>query len=443
MQQKIWIAWAVFTLALMSVLGYLLFVANAKESLLIGEATHGHHQIELACEACHTTSFGGPEVLQQACESCHQAELDQAHDSHPKKKFTDPRNAELAQKLDATQCVTCHVEHQLEQTDDMGVTVPEDVCFHCHQQVIEQRETHQGLGFDTCASSGCHNFHDNRALYESFLVKNSGKPWLDYKAVTLTPNATKVLAPKGTGLEYIDKVDNEYPDIFHDWSLSSHASSSVGCLDCHQSDETPWQDSPEVTVCQTCHQDEFSGLIISKHGMRLCPELPIQLDAMTPKLGRLGFNDSAQNTSLTCSACHDPHKPDLQRASVESCFGCHNDQHSNAYLTSPHARAWEAEKSGVGAPNSGVTCATCYLPSEQHKQIIDRETRTKKVSVQHNQNATLRPNEKMIRPVCLQCHSLEFSIDALADEALILNNFNGKPSEHIESVDWALERDKR
>ena len=60
--------------------------------------------------------------------------------------------------------------------------------------------------------------------------------------------------------------------------------------------------------------------------------------------------------------------------------------------------------------------------------------------VQHNQNDNLRPNEKMIRPVCMQCHSLAFSIDALADEKLILNNFNGAASKHIPSIDWALER---
>ena len=45
--------------------------------------------------------------------------------------------------------------------------------------------------------------------------------------------------------------------------------------------------------------------------------------------------------------------------------------------------------------------------------------------VQHNQNANLRPNEKMIRQVCLTCHSLALSIDALADSELIRRNFCG------------------
>ena len=63
-----------------------------------------------------------------------------------------------------------------------------------------------------------------------------------------------------------------------------------------------------------------------------------------------------------------------------------------------------------------------------------------KVLTNHNQNDTLRPNEKMIRPVCMSCHSLEFAIDALADPALIANNFSGTPMRHIESIDWALNR---
>ena len=63
--------------------------------------------------------------------------------------------------------------------------------------------------------------------------------------------------------------------------------------------------------------------------------------------------------------------------------------------------------------------------------------------VQHNQNDTLRPNEKMIRPVCLSCHGLAFAIDALADPALVARNFAGRPLGHVESIDMALEAERR
>ena len=40
------------------------------------------------------------------------------------------------------------------------------------------RPSHAGLGFAGCALAGCHNYHDNRALYEDFLVAHAGRPWV-------------------------------------------------------------------------------------------------------------------------------------------------------------------------------------------------------------------------------------------------------------------------
>ena len=62
------------------------------------------------------------------------------------------------------------------------------------------------------------------------------------------------------------------------------------------------------------------------------------------------------------------------------------------------------------------------------------------VHTQHNQNDNLRPNEKMLRSVCMSCHGLGFSIDALADKDLVQRNFIGKPAIHIESIDMAGRR---
>jgi hypothetical protein len=69
-------------------------VTTAKRLLLPGTTSHGHYQIELACESCHGDPFGGDRVLQEACMNCHGEELKEADDSHPKSKFTDPRNAD-------------------------------------------------------------------------------------------------------------------------------------------------------------------------------------------------------------------------------------------------------------------------------------------------------------------------------------------------------------
>jgi mono/diheme cytochrome c family protein len=60
--------------------------------------------------------------------------------------------------------------------------------------------------------------------------------------------------------------------------------------------------------------------------------------------------------------------------------------------------------------------------------------------VQHNQNANLRPNEKMIRTVCSACHGLGFSLDALADRSLVASNFRGKPLRSVAGIDMATTR---
>ena len=47
--------------------------------------------------------------------------------------------------------------------------------------------------------------------------------------------------------------------------------------------------------------------------------------------------------------------------------------------------------------------------------------------VEHNQNNNLRPNQKMIRSVCMNCHGFSFSLNALSDRGSIANNFAGEP----------------
>ena len=193
MKKIIWSLWGLISVALASYFVYTLTLSEDKSAFLVGETTYGHYQIEMACSSCHTDAFGGPEVLQNACTNCHAQELKDAHDSHPRKKFTDPRDAYRLEKIDGRYCISCHTEHQSEQTHEMGLTIPKDYCAHCHEDIANERESHQGLEFDSCASSGCHNYHDNRALYESFLVKNSNAPWLSELANIALPNKAKLL----------------------------------------------------------------------------------------------------------------------------------------------------------------------------------------------------------------------------------------------------------
>ena len=68
---KLWVVWVLVLVAMAAGFSYLLFAASDKKLLVICEATHGHHQIEMACETCHADPFGGPEVLQESCVICH------------------------------------------------------------------------------------------------------------------------------------------------------------------------------------------------------------------------------------------------------------------------------------------------------------------------------------------------------------------------------------
>lgn len=164
-----------------------------------------------------------------------------------------------------------------------------------------------------------------------------------------------------------------------------------------------------------------------KHGMRISQ----QMSPMTPGMARLPMQPESFHRELNCLSCHGTHQFDTRYAATDSCLNCHQDSHSLAFKSTPHFRLWQQEIAGEIPEGSGVSCATCHLPRMQSK------ARGKTVvHIDHNQNNNLRPREKMIRSVCLHCHGLEYSIDALSDPSLIENNFNTNPGVHIESMDW-------
>ena len=458
-KKSLWLIWLLFSIVVASFYLYTIFAAEDKTALLIGETTHGHHQIELSCISCHTDAFGAGPVLQDACTNCHQEELDAVDDSHPKKKFTNPRNADLLKKIDATKCVACHTEHKKDITNPMGLTVPQDVCVHCHIEVGENRPSHKDLGFETCATAGCHNYHDNKSLYEDFLVKHSGGVWLNEMGKIPLANAASTFAKKpGKTLVQMSQSMRELnssmvaanPAPHGDWLASAHAKAEVNCVDCHTKEvgnaavsvPAQWQEKPSMEVCQSCHTAEFKGFTEGKHGMRLSPKLAEKLAPMTPgqiqPSSHLAFASESKHKELTCNSCHSAHSYDTQTAAVDSCVGCHADQHTASFADSPHGSLWQKFQQGELAEAAAVTCATCHLPKVKVRKGRDGEPDVYRV--EHNQNLNLRPNEKMLRSVCLACHNLEFSIDALADSELIKKNFAGKPSKHIESIDWAMKR---
>ncbi len=426
-----------FLLAVLT--GYLGFaISGGQEQVFMpGESTHGHHQIEMSCTECHTKNMG---VRQDACTRCHAEELDRVSDSHPVIKFKDPRNASRLEKIEATKCITCHREHQPELTGDMGVTLPIDYCAHCHQKIAEQRPSHVGMGFDTCATAGCHNFHDNTALYERFLTDHLDDP--DFRSIALMRVRDLYDSPEAAAGPALAKDQADVPEsveythrILHDWSTTAHAAAGVNCTDCHNAKNeatgvVEWHDQPSYESCQKCHTDETKGFLAGKHGMRLAAGL----SPMTPGMAKIPMRPEAAHHELNCISCHSSHRFNTQTAAVDSCLKCHNDEHSLAYKGSLHFQTYRDALSGAKPADSAVSCATCHMPRVERTKFGETVT-----IVDHNQNNSLRPNEKMVRTSCMQCHGLQFTLNALADEELIRNNFQGRPKVHVESLDMARE----
>ncbi len=439
-----WAVWLISSLALLGYLGYTLAKSTDKRVFMPGPLSPGHHQIELACDACHADAFGGGEVLQEACENCHGHERKKPFDSHPKGKFRDPRNADRLENINALSCLTCHVEHRPEITQKMGLTQPRDLCVHCHQDIAEDRPSHAGMPFTSCRNSGCHNFHDNRALYTDFLIKHLHEPDHKDKAQLPEREFAAVLEELMTyphdryPAQALKLSDTDAPpekmidaELVGDWMDTAHARSGVNCTACHlaDKDDWAWDAEPDHSVCANCHDAEVEGFQRGKHGMRL----KAGLSPMRPAMARAAMKQDAHDKELTCLSCHGAHRFDTRQAATEACLGCHDDRHSLAYEGSPHAELWAKEIAGEGPAGSGVSCASCHMP----RVDFDANDWLRRILVEHNQNATLSPNEKMARPVCLHCHGLGFTLDALADPKLIDNNFRGRPSVHVRSLEMA------
>jgi uncharacterized cupin superfamily protein len=445
-QGSYWIGWAAITLCACGYLGAVLTRDGGETRTMFvpGPTTSGHYQIERACESCHTPFEG---VTNDACLACHGAELTAVDDSHPKSKFTDPRNAALVDELDATRCVTCHAEHVPDMTRPMGVTLPDDYCYTCHAEVGTERPSHAGMAFDTCASAGCHNYHDNTALYEDFLASHAGEPRVTPRPLVPQRTGTqRAVREPGASAGAIQRLSADAPHgaatdaaLVAEWEQTTHARAGVNCTGCHTAaggspDAGAWVATPGERECASCHDTEVAGFLEGRHGMRV----KAGLERMTPALARLPMKRAAFGRELSCASCHPAHGFDTRAAAVDACLGCHDDRHSQAYVGSPHHALWQLESSGRAAAGTGVSCATCHLP-RQHHQVGGDD----RVLVQHNQNLNLRPNEKMTRSACLACHGLGFTLDALADPGLIATSFRGSPTRPVASIDMAAGRRRR
>ena len=452
--KPVWLFWGLATLLSALALGSTLLHGKDKTLFMPGEMTGGHHQIGIACEVCHSDGFSDSEALQRSCVNCHGEYRKKPFDSHPARKFKDPRNASLLETINALECVTCHSEHRPEATLESGLTQPADFCVYCHSEIGEERPSHEGMAFDTCNSAGCHNYHNNRSLYTKFLIKHLDEPAILDVALNPERELAAVLDqimeyPHDTypvavlTLEEADMpemVASDSHQAVAEWHDSAHAASGVNCSACHvvsmkEGTEARWYNKPGDRACGSCHQLESKHFGQGKHGMKQAAGL----DALTPENARLEMKKDAPDDGFGCHSCHQSHDYDSRTAAVDACLACHDDEHSQAYTASAHYTLWQKEMSGESPERSGVSCASCHMP----RVSLDVNDWLSRTVVMHNQNYNLRPNEKMLRSSCLNCHGLEFSMSALMDEALINNNFQGQPDIPVEAMDLARKDKER
>lgn len=448
--------WTIWTLSTAGIGLWLLVALPTADSgrtsstfFLPGDTTHGHYQIEVKCGICHEP---GGEVREESCLECHASDLKLARDTHPKSKFRDPQKIALLEKIDATRCVTCHREHVPEQTLAHGLTVPTDYCINCHQDVAEDRPSHRDFAFDSCSTVGCHNYHDNTALYENFLVKHAAQPSLLDSPRTLLRKSQDASQDSDVQQKSLSRSEMDAPTKFttdrrliQEWESTAHAKAGVNCTACHTastddgqasdsaaagSERGAWTSIVEVNACRKCHLDETSGFLAGLHGMRT----QAGLSPMSPSMARLPINHDSLHRSLDCNSCHAGHEFDTRLAAVEACLKCHDDEHSREYSGSKHYQLWLAEILDEAPAGSGVSCATCHMPRVEGESA---GFSSDAVRVVHNQSWNLAPVEKMLRTVCMNCHGLEFSMNALADPDLKDTCYEGIPNRQLKTVEMA------
>ncbi|MEO0648399.1 MAG: hypothetical protein AAFZ17_19980, partial [Cyanobacteria bacterium J06650_10] len=147
-------------------------------------------------------------------------------------------------------------------------------------------------------------------------------------------------------------------------------------------------------------------------------------------IAHIPMKQEAFDKQMSCNACHNVHTSNTMQASVDACLTCHNDNHSLNYENSKHAQGVLS----ASLPRPGdeqVTCATCHLPRTGKK----KGDGTPIVSVNHNNTYTLKPRNRMVGEVCMNCHGVEYSYNSIFDDELVEANFDRPPTLEHESFE--------
>ncbi|MGD1950590.1 MAG: cytochrome c3 family protein [Leptolyngbyaceae cyanobacterium] len=222
-------------------------------------------------------------------------------------------------------------------------------------------------------------------------------------------------------------TEQELNDITDLWQTSAHALNDVNCASCHQNDETKeFVAVPNHETCQSCHEQAVDTFLLSKHGIRLLEGK----DPLTPAMARLPMQHDAMQKQMNCNACHNVHSANTVEASVDACLTCHNDNHSLNYQNSRHAELFAASNELPRPASGAVSCSTCHLPRVTHGQGDSAV-----VKVNHNNTYNLKPQDRMVGDVCMNCHGLEYGYNSIFDPELVEANFDRPPTLEMQTFD--------
>ena len=218
--------------------------------------------------------------------------------------------------------------------------------------------------------------------------------------------------------------------IEQQWQTSAHALAEVNCSSCHQNEETKkFVVKPTEESCKSCHENSVDTFLLGKHGIRTLEGL----SPLTPAMAHVPMKDAAAG-QLNCNTCHNVHTVNTYEASVDSCLTCHADNHSLNYKNSPHAQIFREVGTLPRPSRDVVTCATCHLP---------RSISGDEVLVNHNNTYTLKPRDRMVKDVCMNCHGLEHSFNSIFDDELVEANFARPPTQKLPTFQLVRDLEKK
>lgn len=211
------------------------------------------------------------------------------------------------------------------------------------------------------------------------------------------------------------------------WQVSAHALAEVNCSSCHQDPQTKTLVvKPTYESCRSCHAQAVETFLLGKHGIRLWEGQT----ALTPAHARLPMKASARDKVMNCNTCHNVHSVNTFEAAVDSCLTCHNDNHSLNYFNSQHGQMWLKSLRLPRPEKSSVSCATCHLPRQEFQHPDGQLF----VGVNHNNTFNLKPRDRMVKDVCMNCHGLEFAYNSIFDDELVEANFDRPPPQELKTI---------